>query len=310
MAAQQWQVNNGRRAMAGQQDIVTHRRAWLAWLETERRYGANTLAAYAADLDDYLRHVGTEVTPDRRRFRGWLADMTARDLARSTIARRVSALRGFYRFCGRTSRMTVNDLSWLRAPRPAKSVPKPVSEGDAKALLAAIFRRRGEDWTKQRDFALLMLLYGSGLRISEAVGLTRGTAPLGEWLRIAGKGGKVRDVPVLPAVSGAVDAYLDCCPFDAGAAGPLFVSARGNAYGARAAQRLVEALRLELNLPAHVTPHALRHAFATHLLGNGADLRAIQELLGHASLSTTQRYTNVDEAHLVRMHRETHPRAS
>ena len=290
--------------------MVAHRQAWLAWLETERRYGANTLAAYAADLDDYLHHAGTDITPDRRRFRGWLADMAARDLARSTIARRVSALRGFYRFCGRTGRLTVEDLSWLRAPRPAKSVPKPVSEADASALLAAIFRRRGDDWAKQRDFALLMLLYGGGLRVSEAVGLTRADAPLGEWLRITGKGGKSRDVPVLPAIAEAVDSYLNSCPFDGGPSAPLFVSARGNAYGARAAQRLVEALRLELSLPAHVTPHALRHAFATHLLGNGADLRAIQELLGHASLSTTQRYTNVDEAHLVRMHRETHPRAS
>ena len=113
---------------------------------------------------------------------------------------------------------------------------------------------------------------------------------------------------MLPAITGAVDAYLDCCPFDGGPSGPLFVSARGNALGARAAQRLVEGLRVQLNLPSHVTPHALRHAFATHLLGNGADLRAIQELLGHASLSTTQRYTSVDEAHLVRLHRETHPR--
>ena len=290
--------------------MFAHRQAWLAWLETERRYGDNTLAAYAADLDDYLRHAGPDAGPDRRRFRGWLADMAARDLARSTIARRVSALRGFYRFCGRSGRMAVNDLSWLRAPRPAKSVPKPVSEEDARALLAAIFRRRGDDWTKQRDFALLMLLYGGGLRISEALGLTRGDAPLGAWLRITGKGGKVRDVPVLPAIAVAVNGYLDICPFDGGPSAPLFVSARGNGYGARAAQRLVETLRLELNLPAHVTPHALRHAFATHLLGNGADLRAIQELLGHASLSTTQRYTNVDEAHLVRLHRETHPRAS
>ena len=296
--------------MAARQEIEAHRQAWLSWLETERRYGANTLAAYAAVLDDYLRHAGVDAAPDRRCFRGWLADMAARDLARSTIARRVSALKGFYRFCGRTGRMTADDVSWLREPRPAKSVPKPVSEADAKALLAAIFRRQGADWTKQRDFALLMLLYGGGLRISEAVGLTRGDAPLGEWVRITGKGGKTRDVPVLPAIIEAVNVYLDCCPFDGGPSAPLFVSARGNAYGARAAQRLVESLRLELNLPAHVTPHALRHAFATHLLGNGADLRAIQELLGHASLSTTQRYTNVDEAHLLRMHRETHPRAS
>ena len=294
--------------MAGGSD---HRLAWLAWLETERRYGANTLAAYAGDLDDYRIFTGGGdcAAPDRRAFRGWLAEMNERGLARSTIARRVSALRSFYRFCGRTGRLEISDLGWLRAPRPPKSVPKPVSEDEARALLAAIFRRRGDDWAKQRDFALLMLLYGSGLRISEALSLVRGDAPLGEWLRITGKGGKVREVPVLPAVAAAVASYLAVCPFDGGRDSPLFVSSRGNGFGARAAQRLVEALRLELSLPALVTPHALRHAFATHLLGHGADLRAIQELLGHASLSTTQRYTSVDEAHLLRLHRETHPRA-
>ena len=289
-----------------------NRTAWLAWLESERRYGANTLAAYESDLDDYLGYAGGDAgsaPPDRRRFRGWLADMAGRGLARTTVARRVSALRSFYRFCGRTGRIDINDLSWLRAPRPPKSVPKPVSEEDARALLAAIFRRRGDDWAKQRDFALLMMLYGSGLRISEALVLIRRDVPLGDWLRITGKGGKIREVPVLPAIAEAVAAYVGACPFDGGPDAPLFVSARGNAFGARAAQRLVESLRLELSLPAHVTPHALRHAFATHLLGNGADLRAIQELLGHASLSTTQRYTNVDEAHLLRLHRETHPRS-
>ena len=289
-----------------------NRTAWLAWLESERRYGANTLAAYESDLDDYLGYAGGDAgsaPPDRRRFRGWLADMAGRGLARTTVARRVSALRSFYRFCGRTGRIDINDLSWLRAPRPPKSVPKPVSEEDARALLAAIFRRRGDVLAKQRDFALLMMRYGSGLRISEALDLTRRDVPLGDWLRITGKGGKIREVPVLPAIAEAVAAYIGTCPFDGGPDAPLFVSARGNAFGARAAQRLVESLRLELSLPAHVTPHALRHAFATHLLGNGADLRAIQELLGHASLSTTQRYTNVDEAHLLRLHRETHPRS-
>ena len=290
----------------------SNRTAWLAWLESERRYGANTLAAYDSDLDDYLGYAGGDADnapPDRRRFRGWLADMGGRGLARTTVARRVSALRSFYRFCGRTGRIDINDLSWLRAPRPPKSVPKPVSEEDARALLAAIFKRRGDDWAKQRDFALLMMLYGSGLRVSEALDLTRRDTPLGSWLRITGKGGKIREVPVLPAIAEAVADYVGACPFDGGPDAPLFVSARGNAFGARAAQRLVESLRLELSLPAYVTPHALRHAFATHLLGNGADLRAIQELLGHASLSTTQRYTNVDEAHLLRLHRETHPRS-
>lgn len=290
----------------------SNRTAWLAWLESERRYGANTLAAYDSDLDDYLGYAGGDADnapPDRRRFRGWLADMGGRGLARTTVARRVAALRSFYRFCGRTGRIDINDLSWLRAPRPPKSVPKPVSEEDARALLAAIFKRRGDDWAKQRDFALLMMLYGSGLRVSEALDLTRRDTPLDKWLRITGKGGKIREVPVLPAIAEAVADYVGACPFDGGPDAPLFVSARGNAFGARAAQRLVESLRLELSLPAYVTPHALRHAFATHLLGNGADLRAIQELLGHASLSTTQRYTNVDEAHLLRLHRETHPRS-
>lgn len=313
----------------GQPD--TDRRAWLTWLDSERRYPQNTLSAYESDLDDYSeflhREAGstaddTGMTPDRRAFRGWLADMAARDLARSTIARRVSALRSFYRFCGRSQRMDVPDLAWLRAPKPPKSVPKPVSEDDARALLAAIFNRRGDDWAKLRDFALLMLLYGCGLRVSEALSLTRADLPIGDWLRISGKGGKIREVPVLPAVAEAIAEYAAACPFDLSAsptelsagptplgAGPLFVSARGNNFGSRATQRLVETLRLELNLPPHVTPHALRHAFATHLLGNGGDLRAIQELLGHASLSTTQRYTNVDAAHLVRLHKETHPRA-
>jgi len=298
--------------MAVRGDSKDNRLAWLSWLESERRYGANTLSAYETDLDDYLECAGTDAagaSPDRRLFRSWLADMAGRNLARSTIARRVSALRSFYRFCGRTGRIAVEDLSWLRAPRPPKSVPKPVSEEDARSLLAAIFQRRGDDWAKQRDFALLMMLYGCGLRISEALSLTRSDAPLADWLRITGKGGKVREVPVLPAIAEAVAAYIGSCPYDGGPDAALFVSSRGKAFGARAAQRLVEALRLELSLPAHVTPHALRHAFATHLLGNGADLRAIQELLGHASLSTTQRYTNVDEAHLVRLHRETHPRA-
>lgn len=291
-----------------------NRQAWLDWLDTERRYGDNTLAAYAGDLDDYTAFLQrmndtSDMTPSRHVFRGWLADMAARSLARTTIARRVSALRSFYRFCGRTRLIDMPDLSWLRAPKTPRSVPKPVSEEEARAMLQAIFARRGNDWTKKRDFALLMLLYGGGLRISEALAMTRGCVPLDGWMRIAGKGGKIREVPVLGAVAEAVADYNAACPFDDGPASALFVSTRGKAMGPRAAQRLVEGLRSELNLPAHVTPHALRHAFATHLLGNGADLRAIQELLGHASLSTTQRYTSVDEAHLVQLHRETHPRA-
>ena len=292
---------------------AAHRSAWLAWLATEKRYGDNTLDAYARDLDDFSAFAATTpVAPniiDRQIFRGWLAQMAARQLAQTTIARRVSSLRGFYRFCGHRQLLDVPDLSWLRAPKPNRPVPKSLSADDAKSLLAAIFDRRDADWVKQRDFAVLILLYGTGLRISEALGLRRRDTPLGDWLTITGKGNKTRQVPILAVAAKAVNDYLATCPFDDGPSAPLFVSSRGSALGPRAVQRLVEGLRVSLDLPAHVTPHALRHAFATHLLGNGGDLRAIQELLGHASLSTTQRYTEVDESHLIRIHRDTHPRA-
>ena len=291
-----------------------NRQAWLDWLGTERRYGYNTLAAYAGDLDDYTAFLQRmndtgDMTPSRHVFRGWLTDMAARNLARTTIARRVSALRSFYRFCGRTELIDVPDLGWLRAPKTPRSVPKPVSEEEARAMMQAIFARRGDDWTKKRDFALLMLLYGGGLRISEALAMTRATVPLDSWMRVAGKGGKIREVPVLGAVAEAVADYNAACPFDDEPTSALFVSTRGKAMGPRAAQRLVEGLRSELNLPAHVTPHALRHSYATHLLAGGGDLRTIQELLGHASLSTTQRYTDVDMARLSSVYEDAHPRA-
>ena len=291
-----------------------HRTAWLRWLASEKRYGPNTLDAYERDLDDFSSYlisnqIGKDAPLSRQLFRGWLAQMASRQLARTTIARRVSSLRNFYRFCGRNQFFDVPDLGWLRAPKPPHAVPKSLSVDDARALLQAIFNRRGADWTKKRDYAVLILLYGAGLRISEALGLLRKDAPLGDWLRITGKGNKMRDVPVLKAASEAVDDYLAECPLDKGPNAALFLSSRGKTLGARAVQRLIETLRIDLNLPAHVTPHSLRHAFATHLLGNGGDLRAIQELLGHASLSTTQRYTHVDASHLIQVHRDTHPRA-
>jgi integrase/recombinase XerC len=291
-----------------------HRAAWLAWLAEEKRYGRNTIDAYETDLDDYTSFLASQpdsltASPNRTVFRGWIASMASRNLARTTIARRVSALRSFLRFASRQNLLDVPDLSWLRAPRPPRTVPKSLSVDDAQALLAAIFARRGDDWIKARDFAVLMLLYGAGLRISEALSLQRHDAPLGDWLSITGKGNKIRDIPILRAAAEAVDEYIDLCPLAIDADKPLFVSSRGEALGARAVQRLVESLRIELDLPSHVTPHALRHAFATHLLGNGGDLRAIQQLLGHASLATTQLYTHVDEAHLVKVHQDTHPRA-
>ena len=241
---------------------AAHRSAWLAWLATEKRYGNNTLDAYARDLDDFSAFAAnTTAAPsmiNRQIFRGWLANMAARQLTRTTIARRVSSLRSFYKFCGRRQLLEVPDLGWLRAPKSNRPVPKSLSADDAKSLLAAIFDRRGADWMKQRDFAVLILLYGAGLRISEALGLRREDAPLGDWLTITGKGNKTRDVPVLAAAAEAVDDYLAVCPFDDGPSAPLFVSSRGGALGPREVQRLVEDLRASLDLPAHITPHALR----------------------------------------------------
>ncbi len=172
---------------------------------------------------------------------------------------------------------------------------------------AAEFTREG--WQKKRDTALLVLIYGCGLRLSEALGLSRGEAPSGEALTVTGKGGKTRQLPVLPAVHEAIADYLAACPYAAGGEHPLFVGARGGPLHPRLVQKQMEALRGYLGLPATATPHALRHSFATHLLGAGGDLRAIQELLGHASLSTTQRYTSVDTERLLAIYDDAHPRA-
>ena len=291
----------------------SHQAAWLRWLASEKRYGQNTLDAYKRDLDDFSTYltdcgIGSHSPLSRQLFRGWLAHMAARQLARTTIARRVSSLRSFYRFCGQNQLLDVPDLGWLRAPQPPRAVPKPyqlMMRGNScrQSLTGA-----GLIGPKTR-FCRFDAVIWCWLAHFEALGLCRKDAPLGEWLSITGKGGKMRDVPVLKAASEAVDDYLGECPFDGGPATALFLSSRGKPLGARAVQRLLEGLRFELELPAYVTPHSLRHAFATHLLSNGGDLRAIQELLGHASLSTTQRYTHVDESHLIQIHRDTHPRA-
>ena len=287
--------------------------AWFAWLRDEKRYPETTLAAYQHDLDQWTQHLEqlscTYAQVTRHEFRDWLAAMAADGLSRATIARRVSAIRSFYRHSHRNGYFDTVELTYMKPPKQHATIPKALAETDAADLITAINSLDGDKWVQARDIALLSLLYGCGLRVSEALDLRRGDAPMGAWLRITGKGGKARDVPVVDAVRFAVDTYLDACPFDPGAEGPLFISSRGGALNARAVQRLVEKLRLKLGLDKHTTPHALRHSFATHLLAGGGDLRAIQALLGHASLSTTQRYTRVDAAQLEAVHKATHPRA-
>ena len=287
---------------------------WLAWLKQERRYPENTLLAYQRDFDDYsafaARSGGDITSVDRQRFRDYLAYLQSEGLARTTISRRVSAMRSYFRYGQKIEGISLADYSWMKAPKMTKSLPKAVNANQADEILHALLQRDDDSWVKQRDYAILLLLYGAGLRLSEALSLTRADLPLGDWLRITGKGGKIRDVPLLPIIIEAVHLYDELCPFDTGRSGALFLSSRGNALGPRAVQRLVEALRIAANLPAHTTPHALRHAFATSLLSGGGDLRAIQQLLGHANLSTTQLYTHIDERQLQDIHQQTHPRAT
>ena len=287
---------------------------WLAWLAHERGYPENTLLAYQRDFDDYslfVNQAGGDITiVDRPLFRDYLTYLRNQGLSTATISRRVSSLRSYFRYGQKMEGISLADYSWMKAPKMTKSLPKAVNAGQADEILQALLQRGDEGWVKQRDYAILLLLYGAGLRLSEALSLKRADLPLGDWLRIKGKGSKLREIPILPVIREAIHLYDELCPFDTGQSGSLFVSSRGNALGPRAVQRVVEALRIAANLPAHTTPHALRHAFATSLLSGGGDLRAIQQLLGHASLSTTQRYTHIDERHLQDVHQQTHPRAT
>jgi len=291
---------------------------WTAWLAGERRASPHTVAAYGRDLAFFLdfltEHLGE--LPSLSTFarllpadyRAFLAHRAA-EVERATIARGLSVVRTFIRFLERRGLATSPALAVLRAPKLPKSVPKPLSVVDAAEMIDAPAAAAGSAWQAKRDVAVLTLLYGCGLRISEALGLKRSEAPQGEPLMITGKGQKQRMVPVLPAVREAIADYLAACPYALAAAGPLFVGARGGPLHPRIVQRQMQVLRGALGLPETATPHALRHSFATHLLGGGGDLRAIQELLGHASLSTTQRYTSVETERLLAVYESAHPRA-
>ncbi|HLY44636.1 MAG TPA: tyrosine recombinase XerC [Stellaceae bacterium] len=292
--------------------------SWTSWLEGERRASAHTVAAYGRDLAGFLDfltgHFGeppalasfARLLPAD--YRAWLAHRAA-SVERAALARGLSVVCGFVRFLERRGLATSPALVVLRAPKLPTSVPKALSVADAGEIIEAPAMLTESAWQARRDIAVLTLLYGCGLRISEALGLTRGAAPLGDEIRITGKGNKERLVPVLPAVRQAVADYLAACPYALAADGPLFVGARGGPLNPRLVQRQMEQLRGALGLPETATPHALRHSFATHLLGGGGDLRAIQELLGHASLSTTQRYTAVDTERLFAVYDAAHPRA-
>jgi integrase/recombinase XerC len=292
---------------------------WLGWLAGERRASAHTTAAYGRDLGfflDFLReHLGGTPSLDAldalrpADFRAWLASRAQQGIGKTSLARGLSVVRGFVRFLQRRGLLHAAGLGAVRGPRLPAGVPKPLAVADAAELLDSAPRFAAVGWQGKRDAAIFALLYGCGLRLSEALGLARAAAPLPDMLAVTGKGGKTRLVPVLPAVREAVADYLAACPFADGAEAPLFLGARGGRLNPRLVQRQMAALRRGLGLPEMATPHALRHSFATHLLAAGGDLRAIQELLGHASLSTTQRYTAVETARLLAVYDKAHPRA-
>jgi integrase/recombinase XerC len=242
-------------------------------------------------------------------FRAYLARRAQDRAERTSLARGLSVLRSFVRFLQRRGLASTTALAALRSPKLPASVPKPLTVEDAVSAVDTVGSLARNGWEAKRDIAILALLYGCGLRLSEALGLARGEAPLAETLVITGKGRKQRQLPVLPAVRAAVDEYLAACPFSPVKDGPLFVGGRGGPLNPRLVQRRMQELRGILGLPETATPHALRHSFATHLLGAGGDLRAIQELLGHASLSTTQRYAAVETERLLAIYNAAHPRA-
>jgi integrase/recombinase XerC len=296
---------------------------WLSHLRSERRLSPKTLEAYGRDLrqclDFLCRHWSARVTLSRfanleaTDIRAFMAMRRADEIGSRSLMRTLAGLRSFGRFLEREGKGKVGALAAIRAPKIGKSLPKPIQMAAAKRLADADERagESRESWILARDAAVMALLYGSGLRISEALGLKRRDVPLpgeGDVLIVTGKGNKTRMVPVLQMVLALIADYVAICPHPLPEQGPVFVGARGGPLSPRIIQLTMERMRGALGLPDSATPHALRHSFATHLLSRGGDLRAIQELLGHSSLSTTQIYTGIDTERLLEVYRNAHPR--
>ncbi|WP_379065237.1 tyrosine recombinase XerC [Mesorhizobium sp. UC22_110] len=307
--------------IAAKPDLQAARESWLKGLAGERRLSALTVEAYERDTRQFLQfltgHVGgpagiADIAALRPAdLRGFLAQRRNEGAGARTLGRGLAGVRSLLRFLERRGLANAAGAAALRAPKQPKSLPKPLTAADARRVVSTGEQMAEEPWIAARNAAVLTLLYGSGLRISEALALTGADlAHASETvLRVTGKGGKVRLVPVLPVAFQAIAEYRRLCPYHLGADGPLFRGARGGQLNAAIIQREMVKLRSALNLPETATPHALRHSFATHLLGRGGDLRTIQELLGHASLSTTQIYTGVDTARLLDIYEAAHPRA-
>ncbi|HEX4507482.1 MAG TPA: tyrosine recombinase XerC [Alphaproteobacteria bacterium] len=312
-------LTGGTLALAAADDLAVVLPRWRDWLAIERQFSDHTVTAYLTDVTAFLGFfAGHRGHPIRLRdlaeaeladFRAWLARKTSAGATATSRARAVSALRNFFNWLDRSGILHNPRIGALTTPKLPRTAPKPLPVADAATLLDAAETFVEEPWIGLRDRALFTLLYGCGLRISEGLALNRGALPLGDSLKVLGKGRKERVVPVLPAVAEAIADYVAACPYGGGKDAPIFVGAKGKRLDPAIAQKAMRSLRSQLQLPDTATPHALRHSFATHLLGGGGDLRAIQELLGHASLSTTQRYTEVETEQLLSVYRDAHPRA-
>lgn len=298
------------------------RDALQTWLDHQRALNGaaeNTVTAYRGDVTEFLafmsvHHGGTQglgalATITVSDMRSWMAQTRSADVGPRSLARKLSAVKAFYRWLAEREGFEPTAVLATRSPKFTKKLPRPLAIDAARELIDCVETQAREPWVAARDVAVLTLLWGCGLRISEALSLRGADAPLPDVLRIVGKGGKERVVPVLPAARAAVDAYMRACPHAQSADAPLFRGVRGGALSPGAIQKVMANARMQLGLPATATPHAMRHSFATHLLDAGGDLRAIQELLGHASLSTTQAYTAVDTLRLMEVYNRAHPRA-
>lgn len=296
--------------------------ALATWLDGQKALAGaadHTITAYRGDVVEFLSfmtlHSGqsqglkalAQITVSD--MRAWMAHMRGHDVGPRSLARKLSAVKSFYRWLAEKEGYEPTAVLSTRSPKFQKKLPRPLAEDAARAMIDTVELQARDGWVAARDMAVVTVLYGCGLRISEALGLTGADAPLPAVLRIVGKGGKERIVPVIEAAKTAVDRYVRLCPHDLEPDAPLFKGIRGGALNPRAIQKVMEQARLQLGLPATATPHAMRHSFATHLLSAGGDLRSIQELLGHASLSTTQAYTSVDTARLMEVYDRTHPKA-
>ena len=292
---------------------------WLDHQKSLKGSAENTITAYAGDVTEFLVFITSHKGESQglsalskitiTDMRSWMANSRASGVGPRSLARKLSAVKVFYRWLAAREGFEPTAVLLTRSPKFTKKLPRPLAIDAARDMIETVEMQSLEPWVAARDTAVVTLLWGCGLRISEALGLKGIDAPLPQVMRITGKGAKERIVPVVDAARAAVDAYVEACPHTLTDDGPLFRGVRGGILSPRAIQKAMASARMQLGLPATATPHALRHSFATHLLNAGGDIRTIQELLGHASLSTTQAYTAIDTARLLDVYDNAHPKA-